>query len=842
MKKRFFLLGVGLILTTLSLYAQVGINDNGASPNPNAMLDVDVSSNDKGILIPRLSTTERTSMSLSSSDEGLTVYDETTHGFWFWDGSAWQELGSGGATGDYWSLTGNAGTTDGVNFLGTTDDVPLTFKVNNQLAGKINSGGYTFLGYEAGLNNTAANSTFVGYHAGYLNTSGTENTALGYTALRSNSTGGYNTAIGSIALYRNETGENNTAVGRAAIQNNVTGSDNTAVGYGALFNNTSDKNTAVGFAALFYNYNATDNIGIGWAAMRNNKYGSYNISIGDLSMNSNVAGSYGIAIGHEAMYNINNSTTNWDNTNIAIGYQAMYGSSDASQNTGVDNTIIGYQAGYSMKDGVGNTSVGMQALYTNASGQGNTAVGSNALYNNDANANTGIGYFSLYSNTTGYGNTGLGTASIFRNTTGTHNTGIGGYTLYYNTTGESNTAVGFDALHSNTDKNYNTALGVNALKNAQAEKNTAVGFAAGYQLLDTLTDGNTLLGYYAGGNYQYGESNTAIGYAALYGYNWGNVKDTVGSWNVAIGRYAMFFPPGDKNVAVGMYAFSMGNKGDGNVAIGAFAEPYVSNHPNYAIMIGYNAEANEDYSIAIGAYSKATQPNSMVLGSINGVNGATANTNVCITTQNPDTGANLTLGPMDGSDEGAQITWLPAGSNTSTWRTDVNGNDFRLFSYYDGVNNFKIFNFYSGKVTDLRLDGTGYGLNWISTSDRRVKSNFKDVDYGLGTLMKIKPLRYDEYYVDYKTDGSFEISNTKFSTIGFVAQDLYNIVPEAVYKPKDETKQLWGINYDKLTPVIVKAIQEQQKIIENQRRTIEFLKQEIKALKDRIDGFRVGNN
>jgi len=38
-----------------------------------------------------------------------------------------------------WHITGNAGTVDGVNFLGTTDDIPFTIKVNGQRSGRIDN-------------------------------------------------------------------------------------------------------------------------------------------------------------------------------------------------------------------------------------------------------------------------------------------------------------------------------------------------------------------------------------------------------------------------------------------------------------------------------------------------------------------------------------------------------------------------------------------------------------------------------------------------------------------------------------------------------------------------------
>jgi hypothetical protein len=68
-----------------------------ATPNSNAALDIDAAGNDKGVLLPRITTAQRTAISgLDAADEGLIVYDETTDSFWFWSGSQWNELGGGG--------------------------------------------------------------------------------------------------------------------------------------------------------------------------------------------------------------------------------------------------------------------------------------------------------------------------------------------------------------------------------------------------------------------------------------------------------------------------------------------------------------------------------------------------------------------------------------------------------------------------------------------------------------------------------------------------------------------------------------------------------------------------
>ena len=66
----------------------VGINDYNAPPDSSAMLDV--ASTTKGVLIPRMSSTERTN--ISSPATGLLVFDQTTASFWYYNGSQWTEI------------------------------------------------------------------------------------------------------------------------------------------------------------------------------------------------------------------------------------------------------------------------------------------------------------------------------------------------------------------------------------------------------------------------------------------------------------------------------------------------------------------------------------------------------------------------------------------------------------------------------------------------------------------------------------------------------------------------------------------------------------------------------
>ena len=63
------------------------------------------------------------------------------------------------------------------------------------------------------------------------------------------------------------------------------------------------------------------------------------------------------------------------------------------------------------------------------------------------------------------------------------------------------------------------------------------------------------------------------------------------------------------------------------------------------------------------------------------------------------------------------------------------------------------------------------------------------------------------------------------NSIGLNAQDLFEIIPEAVSKPENEERELWSISYQKLVPVLIKAIQKQQEIIDKQQEQIKVLKE-----------------
>jgi hypothetical protein len=75
------------IFISCGMYAQVGIGT--VSPDTSSMLDI--TSTDKGLLIPRMTTAQR--LAIVNPATGLMVFDNSTNTFWYFD-STWKEITS----------------------------------------------------------------------------------------------------------------------------------------------------------------------------------------------------------------------------------------------------------------------------------------------------------------------------------------------------------------------------------------------------------------------------------------------------------------------------------------------------------------------------------------------------------------------------------------------------------------------------------------------------------------------------------------------------------------------------------------------------------------------------
>lgn len=94
MKNVVFLVLICICLVSTKAQS-VAINTDGSVSDASALLDV--KSTSKGMLVPRMTTVQRTG--IASPATGLLVFDNSTGTFWFYNGTVWVELTSGALSG-----------------------------------------------------------------------------------------------------------------------------------------------------------------------------------------------------------------------------------------------------------------------------------------------------------------------------------------------------------------------------------------------------------------------------------------------------------------------------------------------------------------------------------------------------------------------------------------------------------------------------------------------------------------------------------------------------------------------------------------------------------------------
>lgn len=327
---------------------QIGINN--PSPDPSAALDI--TSTDKGLLIPRVANT----MSVSSPANGLIVFNMTDNHFHYFNGTTWLQIVS-----DRGFLSdADADTKILVESMPDEDIIRMELAGLEKFTFVSDTTGRSRLDFPANQDNIAIGDIGLNNNIG-----GDRNVVVGMQSFGGNVSGNDNSAFGYRALQNNISGGNNVAIGRDAIRNNTTGGANVAVGSGALDANNGFENTA-----------------IGTSAMGNSTIASRNVAVGNAAMFANTTG----------------------NNNISIGFASMF-----SSTTGGSNIALGTNSLRESDDGSSNVAIGINTMQFNESGDNNTALGSNALLNNgNGNANVAIGVSALRDVTNGSGNVAIG--------------------------------------------------------------------------------------------------------------------------------------------------------------------------------------------------------------------------------------------------------------------------------------------------------------------------------------------------------------------------------------------------------------------------------------------------
>jgi hypothetical protein len=117
-------------------------------------------------------------------------------------------------------------------------------------------------------------------------------------------------------------------------------------------------------------------------------------------------------------------------------------------------------------------------------------------------------------------------------------------------------------------------------------------------------------------------------------------------------------------------------------------------------------------------------------------------------------------------------------------------------------------------------------------SDSRYKDNIETITDALVLLEKINGVTFD-----WRTDEFPEQRFSEDQQVGFIAQDINEVLPEVVSQGSDG---FYSVDYGKLTPVLVAAVKEQQQQIENlkvelaKNKRLENEVQELKLLVQKL--------
>ena len=136
------------------------------------------------------------------------------------------------------------------------------------------------------------------------------------------------------------------------------------------------------------------------------------------------------------------------------------------------------------------------------------------------------------------------------------------------------------------------------------------------------------------------------------------------------------------------------------------------------------------------------------------------------------------------------IVFNGSGTNGLTMQTTYGSTGSVYLGFYNSANTLAGYISQNGTTT----------VNYVTSSDARLKTNIVDADSAKAKIESIKIRKFDWVSGEHQD-------------FGVIAQELFEVAPEAVSVAQTE-EQLWGVDYSKLVPSLIKYVQEQQAIIQ----------------------------
>ncbi len=729
------------------------------------------------------------------------------------------------------------------------DSNPIYYGNIGDRAVDLSYGGDT--GYDAGQGAVGTGSVAMGQYT----TANVGSVAMGYG---SSATGQYATAMGSNTIA---SGPFSVAMGEASTASGISA---TAMGYNTAASGQAA--TAMGFETEASGENSTA-LGNATNAIGENSLaaGELTLAIGKTSTaignGINANGLLTTAIGR---FNLGGGDpTTWVETDplFEIGNGSSFGAKANALTVLKNGTIIApsfdiseitddkalitkefADANYS-GGGSGATPTGLEAL-----DEGN-GIGWRLIGKDPANyGNTGINAIDLsdnFSGSTVYGATGNNSIALGRNTTasntfsfaGGFNSIASGYHSFsygYNTRAESHKSTAFGNRNIGggspdtwieTDPLFEIGNGTTSyLSNALTVLKNGTITAPSFDISEIIDDKALITKEYLEANTSEASGLEAIDEGNGIGWRLKNVDTNdfyprLGNNSIDISTfYGTEFdggPPDYSNLILGAYSFQAGRTnlalGNYSVALGHISKA----EGDYSITMGLETIASGEYSTAIGLGAKATGDSSIAIGEQTEASGfaSTAFGNITLASGFSTTA----LGFETIADD--QFSTVVGRLNDNTTTTSS------LFQVGNGTSVGRSNAFTVYQSGNALLAGT-----LTQSSDRRLKKDIEDLNYGLSEILALSPKAYN-----------WKNREQDYKSMGLIAQEVQSVIKELVHTADDENKTL-SVSYTELIPVLIKAIQEQQVIIESQKLTISAQEQTnteqsdlLQVLLDRVE-------
>ncbi len=836
MKRVLFFLFTAL--TTLLVSAQnVGIGTT--TPNSSAMLEI--SSSNKGLLLPRVTDTS----AVVSPAKGLIIYNNTNNKLWYYDGVRWQQsMAHAGGMDSIWFRTKDTIAYTMKPYVGINSDYSLIDpQANLQVNGSLLIQGkliYSLAEPTAGQTYTMNN---------IASTQNIPSTDSVFRIYDPGGTGNYNNNMQGNMYTFSGTYCTGYKISSVAADFGLGTGDTLWISklpypgckedYDFMFTNTMINpgdflvNSMYNHCNFIFRSNADGNNNKGFnfkvtPLFSNQPYKQINTSGPALSFNGNdgsfAAGNSAFAAGGSVAIGSNARASNYYST--AIGW---------TEATGYYSTAIGTGYYYpNVASGERSLAVGVEnnatALYAAAIGTSNYASGERSIAVGQNNETSG-----LYTSAFGISNKAIGERSTSVGFSNRSKAFLSMAIGCYNDTTASVSATSWVATDPLLIVGNGT--GINNRSNAMVVlKNGHVGIGTNSPALKLeVNNGDALIhGLTIGRGGGSISGNTAIGALSME-------NNTTGFYNTGVGYNALHDnTTGMSNIALGTSALRTNVGGNNAVAIGTNAMYYANNSStsftNHNIAIGYEAlrgsatpaNNNGDNNSALGYQAMQGNTggdNNTAIGYVALISNTSGSSNTSIgygSINNNITGSyNTALGRSAYFD-------LAALENTTCIGANSGG-------IVDVSNRIEI-----GNTSVTAIAGQ---VSFSTYSDGRIKDNIRTDVPGLSFINRLRPVSYnlnihrqnemvyDKERIAQEWGSKYDIEKMRMT--GFIAQEVEQAAREVNFdfsgvQAPVKTSDLYSLRYSDFVMPLVKAAQELS--IEN----IE-LKKQMEEMKARLE-------